>query len=446
MDYIPITSEDKSKMLKVLGLKSVEDLFDLSIPEEVRFRRRLDIPEGISEYELTRLIKTISDENYSLDEYVSFLGAGAYDHFIPTIVDAIISLPEFYTPYTPYQPEASQGILQALFEYQTMISELTSLEVANASLYDGSTAVSESALLAIDVTGRNRVVISEAVHPEYREVLLNYTRGLGVEIVTIPIKDGLTDISGLKSAINTDTACVIIQQPNFLGYIEDVHQIANIVSNYPAIYIASVDPISLGILKAPGDYGAAVAVGEGQALGNKISYGGPFLGIFACRKEYLRRVSGRLVSATTDRRGNTGYVLTLQTREQHIRREKATSNITTSEVLNAIAATVYLSYMGRAGLKEVANQCLQKAHYAYDRLISIDYLEPLSNAPFFKEFALKSSKPVSEINEFLLAEGIIGGLDLGRFYPQLKDAILFCVTEKRTKEEIDGLVELLRSA
>jgi len=446
LDYVPITGEDKSKILKVLGLKSVEDLFDLSIPEEVRFRGRLDIPEGISEFELIKLIKTISEENYSLDEYVSFLGAGAYDHFTPTIVDAVISLPEFYTPYTPYQPEASQGILQALFEYQTMISELTSLDVANASLYDGSTAVSEAALLALDVTGRNRIVISEAVHPEYRDVLINYTRGLGVEIVTIPIKDGLTDISGLKSAINTDTACVIVQQPNFLGYIEDVHRIAGIVSNYPAIYIASVDPISLGILKAPGDYGVAVAVGEGQALGNKISYGGPFLGIFACRKEYLRRVPGRLVSATTDGRGNTGYVLTLQTREQHIRREKATSNITTSEVLNAIAATVYLSYMGQAGLKEVANQCLQKAHYAYDKLISIDYLEPLSNAPFFKEFTLKSSKPTSEINEFLLAEGIIGGLDLGRFYPQLKDTILFCVTEKRTKEEIDDLAELLRSA
>jgi len=445
LDYIPITGDDESKMLKTLGVKTVEDLFNISIPEEIRFKRRLDIPEGISEYELIKLLKAISEENYSLDDYVSFLGAGAYDHFIPSIVDTIISLPEFYTPYTPYQPEASQGILQSLFEYQTMISELTSLEVANASLYDGSTAVSEAALLALDVTGRNRVVISEAVHPEYRDVLINYTRGLGVEVVTTPIKGGLTDVSSLKSAMNAETACVIIQQPNFLGYIEDVHKIADIVSNYPSIYIASVDPISLGVLKAPGDYGVEVAVGEGQALGNNISYGGPFLGIFACRKEYLRRVPGRLVSATTDGKGNTGYVLTLQTREQHIRREKATSNITTSEVLNAIAATVYLSYMGQAGLKEVANQCLQKARYAYERLVSIDYLEPISNAPFFKEFALKSSKSVSEINDFLLTEGIIGGLDLGRFYPELKDTFLFCVTEKRTKEEIDNLAELLRS-
>ncbi|OIO84934.1 MAG: glycine dehydrogenase (aminomethyl-transferring) [Candidatus Aquicultor secundus] len=432
-------------MLDSLGLKSIGELFDLSIPDEVRLKRPLDLPQGVSEYELIKELQGIAADNYSLDSYISFLGGGAYDHFVPQIVDAIISLPEFYTPYTPYQPEVSQGILQALFEYQTMISELTGFEIANDSLYDGSTTVAEAALLAHDVTKKTEVIISEAVHPEYRDVLKNYTRGIGITIKTVPMKNGSTDIAALEDMISDETACVIMQQPNFFGCLEDMPRVGDITDRYPVLFIASVDPISLGILQPPAEYGADVAIGEGQPLGNKLNFGGPYLGIFACRKEYLRRVPGHLTSATIDTEGRTGYVFTLQTREQHIKRERATSNICTSEILNAIAAAVYLSYIGPAGLKEVATQCIQKAHYMYDRLRSISYLEPLFDAPFFKEFAFKSTKPVAEINSHLIIEGIIGGLNIGRLYPEYENAILFCVTEKRTKQEIDILIEILES-
>ncbi|WP_286678950.1 aminomethyl-transferring glycine dehydrogenase subunit GcvPA [Candidatus Aquicultor secundus] len=445
MDFIPITDNDKAAMLDSLGLKSIGELFDLSIPDEVRLKRPLDLPQGVSEYELIKELQGIAADNYSLDSYISFLGGGAYDHFVPQIVDAIISLPEFYTPYTPYQPEVSQGILQALFEYQTMISELTGFEIANDSLYDGSTTVAEAALLAHDVTKKTEVIISEAVHPEYRDVLKNYTRGIGITIKTVPMKNGSTDIAALEDMISDETACVIMQQPNFFGCLEDMPRVGDITDRYPVLFIASVDPISLGILQPPAEYGADVAIGEGQPLGNKLNFGGPYLGIFACRKEYLRRVPGHLTSATIDTEGRTGYVFTLQTREQHIKRERATSNICTSEILNAIAAAVYLSYIGPAGLKEVATQCIQKAHYMYDRLRSISYLEPLFDAPFFKEFAFKSTKPVAEINSHLIIEGIIGGLNIGRLYPEYENAILFCVTEKRTKQEIDILIEILES-
>jgi len=445
LDFIPITDNDKAAMLDSLGLKSIGELFDLSIPDEVRLKRPLDLPQGVSEYELIKELQGIAADNYSLDSYISFLGGGAYDHFVPQIVDAIISLPEFYTPYTPYQPEVSQGILQALFEYQTMISELTGFEIANDSLYDGSTAVAEAALLAHDVTKKTEVIISEAVHPEYRDVLKNYTRGIGITIKTVPMKNGSTDIAALEDMISDETACVIMQQPNFFGCLEDMPRVGDITDRYPVLFIASVDPISLGILQPPAEYGADVAIGEGQPLGNKLNFGGPYLGIFACRKEYLRRVPGHLTSATIDTEGRTGYVFTLQTREQHIKRERATSNICTSEILNAIAAAVYLSYIGPAGLKEVATQCIQKAHYMYDRLRSISYLEPLFDAPFFKEFAFKSTKPVAEINSHLIIEGIIGGLNIGRLYPEYENAILFCVTEKRTKQEIDILIEILES-
>lgn len=432
-------------MLDALGLKNIGELFDLSIPDEIRMKRPLAIPAGISEYDLVKELQGIADDNFSLDTYTSFLGGGAYDHFVPQIVDAIISLPEFYTPYTPYQPEVSQGILQALFEYQTMVSELTGLEIANDSLYDGSTAVAEAALLAHDMTKKTEIIISGAVHPEYRDVLRNYTRGVGITIKTIPSTNAVTDISALEDMISDETACVIMQQPNFFGYLEDMPRVGDITSKHPALFIASVDPISLGILKPPAEYGADVAIGEGQPLGNKLNFGGPYLGIFACRQEYLRRVPGHLTSSTTDTEGRTGYVFTLQTREQHIKRERATSNICTSEILNAIAAAVYLSYMGPAGLKEVASLCIQKSHYMFDRLRSISYLEPVSDAPFFKEFAFKSTKPVSIINEHLLTEGIIGGLDISKLYPEYQNTILFCVTEKRTKQEIDTLVEIMEN-
>ncbi|MCL6472165.1 MAG: aminomethyl-transferring glycine dehydrogenase subunit GcvPA [Firmicutes bacterium] len=443
MQYIPITDDDIKDMLNFLGIIRIDELFDLTIPDEARMYRPLDIPSGISEYELVKELKQLSSQNFSLDDYVSFLGGGAYDHFIPAIVDAIISLPEFYTPYTPYQPEVSQGILQSLFEYQSMVCELTGFDVANASLYDGASAVAEAALLARDITEKSEVLISEAVHPEYRSVLQNYTRGLNTTIKTVPMNNGQTDISALEDMISEDSACVIIQNPNFFGYIENMPGVGSITDRYPALFIASVDPISLGILKKPADYGADVAVGEGQCLGNKANFGGPYLGLFACRKEYIRRVPGRLISATNDTKGRTGYVLTLQAREQHIRRERATSNITTSEVLNAIAAAVYLSYLGPEGITEVAHQCLQKANYAYERLNKINYLKPFSNVHFFKEFTLRSRVPIKEINKALISENIIGGLNIGRLYPQYPNTVLFCVTEKRTKEEIDRLVQAM---
>jgi len=443
VDFIPITQDEKNIMLDALGLRAVEELFERTIPEEARMRRPLNIPGGISEYELIKECSLKAGVNASLDEYISFLGGGAYDHFVPKIVDVVTSLPEFYTSYTPYQPEVSQGVLQSLFEYQTMICELTGFEVANASLYDGSTAVAEAALLAHDVTGKKEIIISEAVHPEYREVLNNYTRGLEITIKTLPVENGITDISMLENMISDDSACVIMQQPNFFGYMEDVISVGTLTGRYPALFIACVDPLSLGIIKAPADYGADVAVGEGQSLGNKISFGGPYLGVFACKKDYIRRVPGHLISSASDKKGRTGYVLTLQAREQHIRRERATSNICTSEALNAIAAAAYMGYLGPQGIRDLANQCLQKSHYAHDRLKNIDYLEPLSDAPFFKEFAFKSDKPIDKINKRLLDEGIIGGLDIGRLYPQYQDSILFCVTEKRTREEIDRLVNAM---
>ncbi|MEW5705958.1 MAG: aminomethyl-transferring glycine dehydrogenase subunit GcvPA [Actinomycetota bacterium] len=443
MDFIPITANNKDKMLKFLGVETIDELFTQSIPHEVKQKKQLNIPAGVSEYELIKHMRELAERNLSLSRFTSFLGGGAYDHFIPSIVDAIVSLPELYTPYTPYQPEVSQGILQSIFEYQTMIIELTGLEVANASLYDGSTAVSEASLLACDVTGKNKIVVSETVHPEYREVLKNYTVGIGAEIKHIPMKDGLTDLKVLEEMLSDDCACVIIQHPNFFGYLEDVEEISIMAHRYKALFIVCIDPISLAILKAPGEYNADVAVGEGQPLGNKMNFGGPYLGIFACRREYIRRVPGHLISSTTDKNGRVGYVLTLQAREQYIRREKATSNICTSEVLNAIAAAVYLSYMGPEGLLEVANQCLQKSHYAYKRLSNIHYLEPLSNAPFFKEFCFKSSKPIDKINDALLDEGIIGGLDIGKLCSKQENTILFCVTEKRTKDEIDKLVSVM---
>lgn len=445
MDFIPITEDDITSMLGVLGLKSIEQLFNLSIPEDVRLGRPLDIAGGLSEAELTEELKKLSKQNASLDDHPSFLGAGAYDHFVPKIVDFVTSLPEYYTPYTPYQPEISQGILQALFEYQTMICELTGLEVANASLYDGSTAIAEAALLAVDVSHKNEILVSAAVHPEYLSVLRSYTAGINARIRVVPEKEARTDIEALKNALNENTACVVIQQPNFFGCLEDTIGIGEAMKQSQGLFIVSADPISLGILKPPALYGADVVVGEGQPLGNKLNFGGPYLGIFACRQDFIRRVPGHLISRATDEQGRVGYVQTLQTREQHIRRERATSNICTSEILNAVAATVYLSYLGPQGIREVANQCLQKAHYAFDKLKTLDYLEPLSNAPFFKEFTFRSKRPVAYINERLFNEGIIGGLDLGRFGDEYRDMILFCVTENHTRAEIDRLVDVMRA-
>ncbi|HZJ82592.1 MAG TPA: aminomethyl-transferring glycine dehydrogenase subunit GcvPA [Clostridia bacterium] len=438
--YIPNTREQREDMLKEIGYSSIEDLF-VDIPEEVRLDKELNIPEGISEIELIKHMKELASANKHGGQYPCFLGAGAYDHYIPSAIDHIISRGEFFTAYTPYQPEISQGTLQAIFEYQTMICDLTGMDVANASMYDGSTAVAEAVLMACQATRRSKVVLAGSLHPEYKHVTATYARFQDIPITELGYKDGVIDLEELERSITKDTGAVVVQSPNFFGIIEDIKSIAQIVHNNKALLIVSADPISLGILESPGQLGADIVVGEGQSLGNPLNFGGPYLGFFATTKRLMRRMPGRVVGETTDKDGNRGFVLTMQTREQHIRREKATSNICTNQGLNALIATIYMSLIGKEGLKEVANQCLQKSHYLYDRLIETGLFTPVFNAPFFKEFALKSKIPVDKLNASLLKKGIIGGFSLIGDYEDIHGGWLVAVTEKRTKEEMDILVE-----
>jgi len=444
MEYIPNTKEDQESMLKTIGLSSMDELFS-DIPKEVRLKKPLKLPKPLSEMELIQELQSVSERNADLDHYACFLGAGAYDHFIPAVVSHMIFRSEFYTSYTPYQAEISQGVLQALFEYQTMICELTGMEVSNASLYDGGSALAEAAMMAIRITKRSTILVSSAIHPNYRTVLRTYLSGSEVKIVEIPWIDGVSDYPILEKTLTQDVAAVLIQSPNFFGCIEDLEAIAPRVHGVRALFVVAADPISLSVLEAPGRLGADVVVGEGQGLGNAINFGGPYLGFFATKKDYVRQMPGRLVGATVDAQGRVGYCLTLQTREQHIKRERATSNICTSESLNAIAAAVYLSAMGRDGFKEAGRLCLQKAHHAQSQIARIKGFQTAFTAPFFKEFVVKTRLAPSKINERLLKEKIIGGLDLGRFDTRLKNHMLFCVTEKRTKEEIARLVGTLKT-
>jgi len=441
--YIPNTEEDRVQMLSELGLSDISELF-ADIPEEMKPSRELDLPESLSEPELTNFMRSLAGKNISCTQAACFLGAGAYDHFIPAIVRYVISKPEFYTSYTPYQPEISQGMLQAIFEYQTMICRLTEMDVSNASMYDGATALAEAALMAVRSTGRKSVLVSCGVHPEYREVLKTYARFNEIEVKEIALSRLKTDMSELTAFIGDgDIAAVIIQNPNFFGSIEDLKDISQLAAGKGALSIACVDPISLGLLQSPGECGADIVAGDGQPLGNPINYGGPTLGFLAAKKEFLRKIPGRIVGQTTDHQGRRGFVLTLQAREQHIRREKAVSNICSNQALNALAATAYMSVMGKEGLKETANLCLQKAHYTMDQLIATGKFERASDAPFIKEFTVKAlDEPVADINKRLLEHGIIGGLELEKAYPGLKGHWLIAVTEKRTKQEIDTLVRI----
>lgn len=436
--YIGNTSEDRKQMLNDIGCDSIEALFE-AVPDSVRLKRNLNIPGAQSEMELIKNIKALSGENYNLDDYTCFLGAGVYDHFIPAVIDQLISRQEFYTSYTPYQPEISQGTLQSIFEYQTMISELTGLPVANASLYDGATSVAEAAIMACQSTKRSEILVSSAVHPEARKVLNTYAQFRNISITELNYKDGQTDSDDLKDKINGNTAAVIVQSPNFFGIAEDIAAVKDIIHSNKSLLIVSSDPISLALLKSPGESGADIAVGEGQSLGNSLSFGGPYLGFMAVTEKLMRKMPGRIVGETVDKNGNRGFVLTLQTREQHIRREKATSNICSNQALNALAATIYLTIMGKEGLKEAANLCLQKSHYAYDQLIKTGKFSPVFSKPFFKEFVLKSNEPVKELNGKLLRSKIIGGYEVEKDYPELKNGWLVAVTEKRTKKEIDDL-------
>lgn len=439
--YIPNTDADRSEMLAGLGLETVEGLFS-DIPENVRLGRKLELPEAMSEMELLQYMRQLGDGNKNLNDNVCFLGAGAYDHYIPSVVGHIISRQEFYTSYTPYQPEISQGMLQAIFEYQSMICELTGMEVSNASMYDGATALAEAASMALHSTGRSRVLVSAAVHPEYREVLKTYARFNGSIYKEIGLRDGKTDLEELQASLDKDTAAVILQSPNFFGLIEDMNDIPGLSHKNGSLAIACVDPVSLGILKSPGEYDFDIAVGDGQPLGNPLSFGGPYLGFLAAAGTLMRKVPGRIVGQTVDSKGRRGFVLTLQAREQHIRREKAVSNICSNQSLNALAAATYLTVMGREGLKKVANLCLQKSHYACEKLLSTGRFTKAFEGSFFKEFALKSREPLAGLNARLLENKIIGGLEVGRYYPQMQDCWLVAVTEKRTRSEIDKLAEV----
>lgn len=441
--YIPHTDEDIKKMLEVVGVDTVDELFD-DINSELQLNRELDIKKSMSELEVSRYMSNLADANKTIDDYICFLGAGAYDHYIPSIVNHIISRSEFYTSYTPYQAEISQGTLQYIFEYQTLICKLTGMDVSNASLYDGGTAIAEAAFMAANISRREEILISKSVNPDSRQVLETYAHVQGLKVIEIEEKDGVTDVEDLKEKMSKETAAVIVQSPNYFGIIEDISEIEKVAhSQKRTMLIASMDPISLGILKKPASLGVDIVVGDGQALGLPLNFGGPYLGFIATGKRHMRKLPGRIVGETIDADGNRAYVLTLQAREQHIRRERATSNICTNQGLNTLASAVYMVALGKKGLREVALQSTQKAHYAYNKMIESGKYKPLFDKPFFKEFAVTSDIKAEDISKGLLKENILGGHSLGKDYPQYENGVLFSVTEKRTKEEIDKLVEVL---
>ncbi|CUS77050.1 glycine dehydrogenase (decarboxylating) alpha subunit [Candidatus Kryptonium thompsonii] len=443
MGFVPNTDEDRQEMLKAIGVSSFEELIS-DIPEEIRLKEDLKLPEPLSEYEVLKELQSISEKNLDLNHAISFLGGGAYDHFIPSAVFTIISRSEFYTAYTPHQAEVSQGTLQAIYEYQSMICRLTGMDVANASMYDGGSALAEAVLLALGYTGRNEVVIAGPVNPNYLTVVRTYTHPRRANVKLTKFDSGVCDIDDLKAKITDQTACVVVQQPNFFGNIEDVFEIEKLTHSKGALFIVAIDPISLGILVPPGEYGADIVIGEGQSLGIPLSFGGPYLGIFATKEFLIRKIPGRLSGVTIDRNGERGFTLTLQTREQHIRREKATSNICTNQGLMMLAATVYMALMGKQGLREVATLCLQKSHYLAEQISKIDGFKLKYNQPFFKEFVVQTPIPASKIKEKLQAKKILPGIDLSKF-SGYGDGLLIAVTEKRTKKEMDLFVEELKS-
>ncbi len=444
MSYIPHTDADRQAMLAAIGVRSVEDLFGV-VPESARFPE-VTLPPALSEMEVLADLRLLSEKNADLDHYACFLGAGAYNHYVPSVVQHIVGRSEFYTAYTPYQPEISQGTLQTIFEYQTMICELTGMDVANASHYDGGTAMAEAVIMAVSATRgkRRKALVAPAVHPEYRAVVRTYVQGMNVEIAGD--EDPSATLGDLAARVDDQTACVIVQVPDFFGAMDSPAELAALAEaahRVGALFVVAADPISLGLLRPPATYGADIVVGEGQPLGNALSFGGPYLGFFACRAAYVRRMAGRLVGETVDHQGRRGYVLTLATREQHIRRERATSNICSNEALCALAAGVYMSALGRQGLQQVARLCYDKAHYAAGKIDAVPGFTVRRDRPFFKEFVVRCPLPVAEINDLLLDYGIIGGYDLGECHPSLQGHMLLCVTEMNTRQEIDDLVMAL---
>jgi glycine dehydrogenase subunit 1 len=404
--------------------------------------------------EIMAELQAMSEENLSAGHFPCFLGAGSYNHYVPRVVDQLINRSEFYTAYTPYQPEISQGTLQSIFEYQSMICALTGMEVANASHYDGATSTAEAVVMALNVGRgkRKKVILSPAVHPEYRAVVRTYTQGMGLEIVGddpagLDSGEFGSDLDELAGLLDRDTACVVVQNPNFFGQIEKLEELARKVHAVKALLVVVADPVSLGLLKPPGEAGADIVVGEGQGLGNGLNFGGPYIGFFACRKKHVRRMAGRLVGQTLDAEGRRGYVLTLATREQHIRRSRATSNICTNQALCALAMAIHMAALGKTGIRQLAGLCYHKAQYAAERIAALEGYQVAGSKPFFQEFVVRCPAPVKDINNYLLTEwGIIGGFDLGRDYPHLENHMLVCVTEVITREEIDGLTNALAQA
>lgn len=432
MKYTPNPQSVVNEMLESIGYKDIAELF-ADIPEEIKLNRKLNLPEGLSEMEVRSHLRELAKLNLNTEDYPCFLGAGAYDHYIPSVIDQLLLRSEFYTSYTPYQAEISQGILQAIFEYQTMICNLTNMDVANASMYDGGSALAEACNLACLHTKRKKVLVPDNIHPEYIKILQTYAISGVMDIVVLPTKEGIIDVESLTFP-DKEVACLVVQQPNFYGIVENVGIIEKLVHDNKSLLVMAVDPISLGILKTPGELNADIAVGEGQPLGNSLSFGGPYLGFFAANKKYLRKMPGRIVGQAKDHEGNRAFVLTLQAREQHIRREKAGSNICSNQALNALAATMYLSLVGAKGLREIALRCHRLAIYAQKQLadkgVFLKYEQP-----FFKEFVIKVNNPAA-INKKLLENGILGGYEL-------EDGLMLAFTEKRTKEEIDKLVAII---
>jgi glycine dehydrogenase subunit 1 len=461
--YTATTPQDLEAMLAAIGAESIDELF-AAIPEGVRLGRDLDLPPGQPEQAVYVHLRDLAARNVSAEDELTFLGAGMYDHYVPAVVDMLTARSEFLTPYTPYQPEISQGGLQVMFEYQTAISELTALPVSNASVYEGPSAVAAAGYLAKLANGRPRIVVSRGVHPHSRETLRTYAHGFGAEVVEVALRDGVTDADAWAEAIDVQTGAVIFQQPNFLGAVEDAEALAAAAKEKsaggsasdgrvpasgtpgPAVVVGAYDPIPLGILKPPGDCGVDVAVGEGQPLGNRLDFGGPSFGFFAATEAHLRRMPGRIAGETRDVDGRRGFVLTLQTREQHIRREKATSNICTSQALNALAGVVHLAWLGRRGLVELGELLLQRTHYARERLTALDGVRALHSQPVVREFALALDADVSRVVDRCQDQGVNPGYVLGRDYPEHADGLLVALTEQRSRADIDRLADALGTA
>jgi glycine dehydrogenase subunit 1 len=443
--YTSATADDRREMLDAIGVSSVDELFE-QIPEPLRLGRPLALPDGMPEAEVYERLAALADGNADAEEQVCFLGAGMYDHYVPAIVDAITSRSEFLTPYTPYQPEISQGGLQVMFEFQTAMSELTALPVSSAGLYEGPSSVASAGYLAMGATRRRKLVVSRGVHPHSRETLRTYSVGYGAEVVEVGLEDGLTDAAALAETVDGETAAVFLQSPNFLGAVEDVEALGAAAKEHGALFVVACDPMTLGILKPPGECGADIALGEGQPLGNRLDFGGPSFGFFCATEAQIRRMPGRIAGETEDVDGRRGFVLALQTREQHIRREKATNNICTAQALNALGAMVHLAWLGREGFRELGELLVQRTAYARERLAGVSGVELLHEAPVAREFAVRLEAPVDKVLDRVAERGIAAGYPLGREYPEYEDGLLVALTERRSKGDIDRLADVLGRA